>query len=72
MTVAEHINTLIQIVKNRPEVADFECIYSTDDEGNSHHKVLYTPTIMKVESFDNQYIEIEDCKQTEGNALCIN
>ena len=72
MTVEGHINNLLQIVKNNPEVADYPCIYSTDDEGNSHHKVVYTPTVMKVESFDNQYLEIGECKPTEGNALCIN
>lgn len=75
MTVQDHINALLQIVKNDPEVADYPCIYSADDEGNSHHKVLYTPTVMRVESLDNQYLEIEDCKPTgrlEGNVLCIN
>lgn len=72
MKVKDHINMLVQIVKNNPEVADYVCIYSTDDEGNSHHRVLYTPTVMKVESFNNQYLEIQDCKPTEGNALCIN
>ena len=72
MSVQDYINNLLQIVKNNPEVADYKCIYSTDDEGNSHHRVLYTPTVMKVQSFDNQYLEIEDCKPAEGNSLCIN
>ena len=72
MKVQDHINALLQIVKNNPEVADYECIYSADDEGNSHHRVLYAPIVMKVESLDNQYLEIEDCKPTKGNALCIN
>tara|TARA_R110002153_G_scaffold246678_5_gene402581 strand:- start:981 stop:1199 length:219 start_codon:yes stop_codon:yes gene_type:complete len=72
MTVQKHIDTLIQIVKNNPEVGSFPCIYSTDDEGNSHHKVLYTPTVMKVKSFNNRYLEIKDCKPEEGNSLCIN
>lgn len=75
MKVQDYINNLIDIVKNNPEVGSYKCIYSVDDEGNSYHKVLYTPTVMKVESFDNQYLEIEDRKPTgrlKGNALCIN
>ena len=72
MKVQDHINALLQIVKNNPEVADYECIYSADDEGNSYQRVLYTPTVMKVGSFNNHYLEVEDCKPTEGNSLCIN
>jgi hypothetical protein len=72
MTVEDHINNLLQIVKNNPEVGKYKCIYSADDEGNSHHNVAYTPTVMKVKSFDNQYLEIDECKPKEGNALCIN
>ena len=73
MTVSKFINELLLIVKNNPEVGNYECIYGADDEGNSYHKVIYSPAVMKAESLDSHYIEVKEAvKPAEGNALCIN
>ena len=72
MKVQDYINNLIDIVKNNPEVGNYKCIYGSDDEGNSYHPVVYTPVLMKVESFNSHHLEVEDCEPAESNALCIN
>jgi len=73
MTVEDHINNLLQIVKNNPKVANYKCIYATDDEGNSYDRVKFTATVMKAESLQNQNLKIEEVNNSdEGNVLCIN
>lgn len=72
MTLTQYIAALNQIKKTHPESAKFEVVYSSDDEGNSHHKVYYTPSIClfngsEVEAGLTEGIDIKKC-----NAVCIN
>jgi len=73
MTFLQYLNTLITMVKRNPEIEDYEVIYSADDEGNSYHKVVFTPTVMKSKGLENSYIEADSVKDTrEGDVICIN
>lgn len=74
MTFLQYLNTLVTMIKNNPEVEDYEVIYSIDDEGNSYHKVIFAPTVMKSSNgLENSYIEADSVKDTrEGDVICIN
>ncbi len=73
MTLNEYINNLLIFAKNNPEVAEYECVYGVDDEGNSYDRVKFTPTVMKADSLENQNLELTEVNNpTEGNVVCIN
>jgi len=69
--VLHHLNEI------KRKHGDLVCICSSDDEGNSHQRVLFTPTAMKVTGIKSCYnIEIIDdnveATNTKPNAVCIN
>ena len=73
MTLNTYINNLLIFSKNNPEVAEYECVYGVDDEGNSYDRVKFTPTVMKADSLENQNLELTEVNNpTEGNVVCIN
>ena len=78
MNVSEYVNTLVEMLKKDPEIANLEVIYSQDDEGNSFQKVVFTPTFMKTKGLQNQYVEVIveevdiDEIDKDTTALCIN
>lgn len=73
MKLSKYLETLQLLVKNNPIVADYECVYGVDDEGNSFARVVFTPTVMKVDSLENRDIEVEEVNTAEdGNVVCIN
>jgi hypothetical protein len=73
MTLNKYINNLLIFAKNNPEVAEYECVYGVDDEGNSYDRVKFTPTVMKADSLENQNLELTEVNNpTEGNVVCIN
>jgi dihydroorotase-like cyclic amidohydrolase len=74
MKVRNYVNTLIEMLKNNPEIEDYEVIYSQDDEGNSYQKVNFTPTVVLTSDLGNSYVEIQSIinNPKEGNAICIN
>lgn len=74
MKFKNYVNTLITMLKNNPEIEDYEVIYSQDNEGNNYQKVYFTPTIVLTTGLKNAYIEIESTinHPSEGDAICIN
>ena len=73
MKLSKYLETLQLLVKNNPIVADYECVYGVDDEGNSFGRVVFTPTVMKADSLENQNLELTEVNNpTEGNVVCIN
>ena len=74
VVISDVIEHLVNIKKKHGNLV---CICSSDDEGNSYQKVLFTPTAMKVSGLETCYnIEIE-CDNVEAtnikpNAVCIN
>lgn len=61
---AENINNLL---KERPETAEYDVVSSKDDEGNGYNLVHYSPT---VGNYDKEEREFQ--QEREVNAVCIN
>lgn len=77
MKANEYVQNLVQLLKKNPEIGELEVIYSQDDEGNTYQKVFYSPSLMKTEGLQNQYVEgviniDPDEIDVETSALCIN
>lgn len=45
MKLGAYIKTLSQMVKENPELKDFEVVYSADDEGNQFQVIYFSPTV---------------------------
>ncbi len=69
MKLKEFLKNINLIVKNNPEVLDYEVIYSIDDEGNEYNKVIFEPEIGIYEN--REFSSISDYK-IEPNAIVIN
>ena len=74
MNFKDYVNVLKKLLKENPELANAEVVYSTDDEGNGFSRVHYNPSIghFDGEEFRSKSdIEDEDEEETP-NAVCIN
>jgi len=45
MKLGEYIKTLQGMVKENPELKNYEVVYSADDEGNQFQAVYFSPTV---------------------------
>jgi hypothetical protein len=80
MTVREYLNSIILMVKNNPEIENYEVVYARDDEGNQFDKVIFTPTLMQMSNINDsrdleQVYIAEDSVMLPGedyNTMCIN
>lgn len=76
MKLNEFISNLLDIVNEKPELGGLEVVYASDDEGNSHHKVINSPTLVIADGFTNySEVEILDDELTvhhSPNAIIIN
>jgi hypothetical protein len=80
MTVREYLNSIILMVKNNPEIENYEVVYARDDEGNQFDKVVFTPTLMQMSNINDsrdleQVYIADDSVMLPGedyNAMCIN
>jgi hypothetical protein len=80
MTVREYLNSIILMVKNNPEIENYEVVYARDDEGNQFDKVIFTPTLMQMSNINDsrdleQVYIADDSVMLPGedyNAMCIN
>ena len=68
MTLSDYINNLKKQVIANPEMLDLPIVYSSDDEGNQFHKVVYMATVGNYREDDNEY----DTDGSTKNAVCIN
>lgn len=66
MTLREYMNGLEGFVIKNPEALTLEVVYSTDDEGNSYHPVMFAPSIGEYTAQDYSFESGND------NAVCIN
>jgi len=71
MKVKNLLKRLNSLVERKPEVLEFEAIYSSDDEGNSYHIVHSTGTSIEVEDLTDYHLEVKDSSKNP-NALIIN
>lgn len=67
MKLKEFAKNINELLKDRPETADFEVVSSRDDEGNGFNLVHYSPS---VGNYDNEEREFKEEKKL--NAVCIN
>jgi hypothetical protein len=66
MKLKKYIENLNKLVKENPEISDYEVVYSSDDEGNNYHNFFCSPSIGNFsEGYFNQ-------KDIDKNAVCIN
>ena len=69
MTFKDYVKNVNKFLKDHPESASCQVIYSADDEGNRFQPVLYTPSI-------GTYEDMEFNGNTDNNvypnAVCIN
>ena len=78
MKLKDWLKDLNSMIAVNPEILEYELIYSSDDEGNSFHKVISEPTLVQLEDVDKYYIELvgfdgdETINTKDCNAICIN
>lgn len=68
------------MIKNNPEIENYEVVYARDDEGNQYDKVIFTPSLMQMSNINDvrdleQVYIAEDSVMLPGeeyNAICIN
>ena len=60
-------NVIENLERLKKEFGDLPCIHSSDDEGNSFHNVIFTPTPME---------KVDDCmydsNEENPTHICIN
>jgi hypothetical protein len=80
MVLREYLNSIILMIKNNPEIENYEVVYARDDEGNQYDKVVFTPSLMQMSNINDsrdleQVYIADDSVMLPGedyNAICIN
>ena len=67
MKFKEYVEGMNKFLKDRPEVADFNVVSSSDEEGNSFNHVVYFPAIGAYDEEEKDFVEGK-----EDNSVCIN
>lgn len=71
MTLQEYADHLNQHLKENPEHGKLQAVYSSDDEGNSYHPVIYGPGLVG-QYQDREFTSSKDDESITPNAVCIN
>ena len=76
MKLKEFIDNLHDLVKQRPEIKEFDVVTAKDEEGNGFTIVCYFPTIGHFDKgdsdFEGENADDPDSSQKENNAICVN
>jgi len=76
MKFKEYVKMMNKCLEDNPESAEFDAIYSIDDEGNAFHEVYSEPTVGILN--DNEFrCHEDDIKEAiedglKVNAICVN
>jgi hypothetical protein len=71
MKFIDYVATLNDFLNKNPECKEMEVVSSSDDEGNSYNKVLFTPT--KGHLDENDDFSTDDLQDDQPiNSVCIN
>lgn len=68
MKFKEYVKNLQNLLKENLEIAEYDVVYSEDDEGNGFGMVCFEPTIGRFDKDDREFYAETD----EPNAVCIN
>lgn len=71
MKFKEYLEKANQLAKEYPECLEYQCIHSSDDEGNGFFEVWGYPCIGNYEGI-NFIIDCGDNDGMKNNAVCIN
>ena len=77
MKLKQYIKNLNDLVRDKPELLQYDVLHSRDEEGNGYEKIYYEPSLGHLEGgvFEvGQYYK-ENPEEYEGfeiNAICIN
>ena len=71
------VNDMLEVLLDLKEkgYGNLPLIYSTDDEGNSYHKIYHKPRLALVEDLDEYDLEMvymEDGGESDPNCVTIN
>lgn len=70
MTLEQYVDQLQAHLHGNPNQRNLTVVYASDDEGNSHHPVVYAPgTLMKKINQWN-FEDVDELK--EATHVCIN
>ena len=74
MKLKQYLEILNEMVKDNPEILEYDVIYSSDDEGNNFDFVNYSPTVgeFKEEEFGRGYYTFNSQAEINKNAICLN
>jgi hypothetical protein len=78
MTVKEYVHILDSLIRKHPEIANFQVVFSSDNEGNDYQLVYQEPTLCQIHNPNTSYVEMvgfqgdETIDNKDLNALCIN
>ena len=75
MKLKEFLENLNELVKENPQVLEYEVIYAKDDEGNGFSEIVYTPSVGFLDDdseFTDEVSEDWDELEEEPNVICIN
>jgi hypothetical protein len=62
MKLSKYIEGLQSVLK---EHGDLNVVYSSDDEGNSHHSVVYDPSVGVFDEEENTFYHTDDAEYYE-------
>lgn len=78
MTLEDFTNNCINLMKDRPETADYKVVFSIDSEGNAYDNVYYSPSVGMMDE-EKEFYNEEDEENAErresqqyDDAVCIN
>jgi hypothetical protein len=72
MKVHKYYHHLRELIKENPKILDYDCIYSSDDEGHSYDSVNFTPSIGEYNKEDGEFYSAHEYGCKFNNALCVN
>ena len=67
MKLKQFVENLNELMRERPETADFDVVTSKDDEGNGYDFVHYGPSIGQYNVDENEFHQ-----EKKPNAVCVN
>ena len=73
MKLRKFLNNIDNLVKEYPEILEYEVVYSEDEEGNGFNIIYYEPSIGVYNKQDKEfYLGEMELSQNDIKVICIN